>query len=198
LVWRKPVLYQEVGGVRVQVPGGYVLLPRTDVADAGSIRHVAFQVGPYNQAVAIVIDPVLAYSTYLGGSGNEGQEQTVAVDKEGNVYVAGVTASINFPTKAALQGTAPGGGTDAFVSKFNGAGQLLFSTYLGGSAGEVIGMEGSIGPYWSGPGIAFTAADDCYLVGSTQSKDFPLVNPLQGTHGGGCERRCESGVEPPG
>jgi hypothetical protein len=183
LFWRKPMLYQEVGGVRVPVEGDYVLLPRTDEKKTQPIRTVAFRVAPYTPTLALVIDPLLAYSTYFGGGGNEREEQTIAVDKQGNVYMAGVTASIDFPAKAPLQSSAPGGETDAYVAKFNSAGQLLFSTYLGGSAGEVIGRGGS--GFQSGPGIALTTAGDCYLVGSTQSKDFPLVHPLQAELKGG-------------
>jgi hypothetical protein len=180
--WQKPHVFQEVGGTRVEIAGFYRIGPgsaENNPQDAKDLKRVSFTLAAYDSAVPLVIDPRLVYSTYLGGSGEENEGQTVAVDKEGNVYVAGTTASVNFPTKSALQGSASGGETEAFVAKFNRAGELLFSTYLGGTAREEIGW--SAGGYRCGGGIAFTASGDCYLVGSTQSGNFPVVNPLQAT-----------------
>src|SRR5438552_773176 len=125
---RKPVIYQEVDGVRKDIPGGYVLKGE---------HQVGFKLAAYDASQALVIDPVLSYSTYLGGSGDDGGSG-IAVDAAGNVYVTGETRSIDFPTTAgAFQttfGGGPFGGGDAFVTKLDPTGSALFySTYLGGS-----------------------------------------------------------------
>ena len=125
-------------------------------------------------------DPVLEYSTYLGGSGDD-VGFGIAVDTSGSVYVTVVTRSSNFPTTGgALQPTFGGGDlpSDVFVTKLNAGGDaFVYSTYLGGS-----GNEGEFGP---DPAIAVDASGNVYVTGSTQSTDFPTVAPLQPTFGGG-------------
>jgi hypothetical protein len=116
----------------------------------------------------------LVYSTYLGGSGYD-HGDGVAVDGAGNAYVAGVTASTDFPTANAFQ-SAFGGGLvdgDAFVAKIDAAGSdLAYSSYLGGSADEHSG------------GIAVDGSGNAYVTGYTASTDFPTANPLQPANGG--------------
>jgi hypothetical protein len=107
----------------------------------------------------------LQYLTYLGGTGND-TIYAMAVDGQYNVYVAGETASADFPKKNALLGTRPGP-VSAFVSKFNAAGtSLVYSTYLGGT-----GSDGA-------RGLALDSSRNVYLTGKTTSKDFPVVNAL--------------------
>jgi len=162
---RRPVVYQEVDGVRREISGHYVLR---------GARHVSFQLDNYDPGRLLVIDPVLVYSTYLGGSGDENSlasgDQTgaaIAVDADGNAYVTGNTTSTNFPTANPMQ-PANGGPPDAFVAKLNAAGSaLVYCTYLGGS-----GIE-------RGFDIAVDAAGNAYLTGRTQSPNFPRVNPVQ-------------------
>ncbi len=89
----KPFVYQEVAGARREVEAGYAL-------DADG--RVRFAVGEYDRGATLVIDPVLVYSTYLGGSGGD-QGWGVAVDSAGNAYIAGFTTSTNFPTANAIQ-----------------------------------------------------------------------------------------------
>jgi hypothetical protein len=128
----------------------------------------------YDHAKPVVIDPVLLYSTYLGGNNVDGGSG-IAVDAAGSAYVTGKTTSTNFPTANPLQAT-NGGGLfgNVFVTKLNAAGSaLLYSTYLGGSSGE------------EGGGIAVDAAGQAYVTGSTQSTNFPTANPVQATNGGG-------------
>jgi hypothetical protein len=107
----------------------------------------------------------LSYLTYLGGSGDD-QGTAIATDSAGNAYVAGLTTSSNFPTTAAFQGAPPGHG-DAFVSKFNAAGKLVYSTYLGGSAQD------------NATAIAVDPAGNAYVAGFTSSPDFPVKNAIQ-------------------
>jgi len=114
----------------------------------------------------------LAYSTYLGGSKSD-SGYGIAVDSVGDAYVTGVTSSTNFPTMNPFQRAAAGDG-DAFVTEINPSGSaLVYSTYLGGSAGD------------SGYGIAVDGSGSTYITGYTFSTDFPTANPLQSYGGGG-------------
>jgi Beta-propeller repeat/PASTA domain/Dockerin type I domain len=108
VVLRKPFMYQEVDGVRREIAGGYLI-------EEG--QKVGFRVADYDRSKPLVIDPVLSYSTYLGGSGND-WGYGIAVDSSGNAYVTGYTNSINFPgtSTSTLQPT-NGGFVDAFVTK---------------------------------------------------------------------------------
>lgn len=152
LIQKAPVLFQEVDGARRSVPGRFVL-------DGTEVR---FRVGRYDHTRPLVIDPVLSYSTYLGGSSGD-QAHAVAVDGQGNAYVAGYTYSANFPTAGAVQ-PGFGGQYDAFVTKLNPTGtQALYSTYLGGA-----------GEDWA-DGTAVDGAGNAYVTGSTLSANFPVT-----------------------
>ena len=160
----KPLVYQEVEGVRREIAGSYVL-------NGG--RQVGFQVAAYDAGKPLIIDPVLSYSTYLGGRGDD-SGWGIAVDASANAYVTGSTGSADFPTASPFQ-AALGRGTDAFLTKLNAAGTaLVYSTYLGGSGQD------------SGTGIALDAAGNAYVTGQTSSTDFPTVNPFKAA----CPFRC--------
>jgi hypothetical protein len=110
----------------------------------------------------------LLYSTYLGGSRND-FGYGIAVDESGNAYVAGTTASINFPTTPGAYQTVLGGDQDAFVAKVNASGvALVYGTYLGGSG---VGSAGDDDGY----AIAADAAGNAYVVGATSSTTFPTT-----------------------
>ena len=158
-----PVAYQETaGGVRREVESRYAL--------RGGGR-VSFEVGEYDRTAPLVIDPVLVYSTYLGGSGAD-VGRDIAVDSAGNAYVTGITGSPNFPTANPLQSMGAGF-SDAFVAKFNAAGSaLVYATYLGGNSND------------RPDGIAVDSAGNAYLAGFTQSTNFPTANAFQSTGGG--------------
>ena len=153
---RKPVIYQEVEGRRREIAGGYVLK---------GARRVGFRFAAYNASIPLVIDPALFYSTYLGGSAAD-QGFGIAVDASGNAYVTGYTASTDFPTiPGAFQTTlGSAGSTDAFVTKLNPTGSaLVYSTYLGGSQEDL------------GLGIAIDPIGNAYVIGHTDSTDFPTT-----------------------
>src|SRR5262249_30697392 len=112
----------------------------------------------------------LVYSTYLGGA-DEDEGGGIAVDGSGNAYVVGYTSSSNFPTANAVQAAYGGGSFDAFVAKLNAAGSALaYSTYLGGNGNEIDSTEASIMVDGSG---------NAYVAGTTNSTNFPTVNPIQ-------------------
>jgi hypothetical protein len=170
LVQHPPVLYQEAEGKRQPVEGHYVL--RTG-------HQVGFAVGRYDRGRPLIIDPVLTYSTFLGGSGDD-EIRAMAVDAAGNVYLTGLTTSTTFPgvDGGSIQPThdANFGFADVFVTKTNPTGTaILYSTFLGGSATE-----------W-GNGIAVDSAGNAYITGYTRSTTFPGVNAgsLQPIYGGG-------------
>jgi len=161
LHFQRPVVYQESKGLRVPVQGIYVLKDAT---------HIAFQVAQYDASQSLVIDPVLVYSTYLGGSGDD-QAGGVAVDADGNVYVAGSTDSTDFPL--ATLGLLPAGDTHVFIAKLDATGSnLIYADYLGGNGQDY------------GYALALDAANNVYITGSTSSSDFPTINPFQGTYPG--------------
>ena len=154
---RKPFIYQETDGNKTQIAGAYVL---------HEDYQVTFRVAAYDVNRPLVIDPVLSYATYLGGNGNDAGND-IAVDPSGNVYITGTTDSTGFPTANPLQ-AAGTGGSDVFVAKLNPAGDaLLYATYFGGSSDD------------SGNGIAVDAEGNAYVTGSTESEDFPTLNPAR-------------------
>lgn len=157
---RAPLVYQESDGSRTVVPATYV------VKGPGEI---GFDIAGYDSSRPLVIDPVLVYSTYLGGNDND-RGQAIAVDAAGSAYVAGYTRSPDFPTVNSLY---PLREVEAFVAKLNPSGsQLVYSTYLGGSSEDI------------GFALAVDAAGNAYVTGYTRSMDFPAVSPSQ-TYGGG-------------
>ncbi len=159
VVQRRPLIYQEVGGARNEVEGGYRV-------EQGNV--VGFRVGRYDPARPLVIDPVLVYSTYLGGAAAD-EIRDIATDAQGNVYVTGYTVSTNFPTANPFQPsfggeTATGNPGDAFVAKINAAGTaLVYSTYIGGHGGD------------QAYGLAVDSEGRVFLTGRTASLNFPTT-----------------------
>src|SRR5918999_1026490 len=137
LTLRAPIAYQHVGGRRVPVESRYVLR---------GPRRVWFAVGPHDPARPLVIDPVLSYSTYLGGSGYD-SATAIAVDSSGSAYVTGQTASVDFPVTPGAVGLDR---ADGFVTKLNASGTaLVYSTYIGG-IGQGIDVDASGHAYVTG------------------------------------------------
>lgn len=154
LLMKKPVVYQQVNGQRQMVEGGFAIRNQT----------VGFELGDYDSNLPLVIDPVVDYSTYFGGSGTD-IGYGIAVDKSGFVYITGQTGSLNYPTVTPYQATRDGA-TDAFVTKINPKGNtVVFSTYFGGR-----------NPGDKGSAIAVDLAGNIYLTGETNSLNFPTAN----------------------
>jgi Bacterial Ig-like domain (group 3)/Beta-propeller repeat/Protein of unknown function (DUF1573) len=159
---RKPKAFQLTGGRLQPVLGDFALVTK---------NTLRFRVGPYDTRRALVIDPVLSYSTYLGGEANDGAS-ALAIDSVGNAYITGFTQSVAFPvlnppSNIANAGQLDAGSQDVFVTQLApGDASLVYSTYLGGSALD------------QATGIAVDSSGNAYVAGFTQSADFPLVNPL--------------------
>jgi len=158
---QRPVVYQESATGRRSIRSQYAL---------DRNRQVRFRLGSYQHNRPLVIDPVISYSTVLGGH--------VALDPSGNIYLTGSTVG-NLPvTPGVVQpGFQPGSCfvshnnlapcTDAFVAKLDPTGtQVIYATYLGGTNND------------AGTAIAVDAAGNAYVTGTTVSRDFPTVNPL--------------------
>ncbi|HSP67066.1 MAG TPA: SBBP repeat-containing protein, partial [Bryobacteraceae bacterium] len=159
-----PVAYQESSdGVRHPVGARYQIL-------AGG-HTVAFEMEDYDLSQPLVIDPVISYATYIGGTA-QSAITALAVDSSGNLYAAGWTEAIDFPVSNAIQAV-DRGGVDAFLFKLNAAGNsLLYATYIGGRNDD------------RAAAIAVDFLGQVYLAGSTASTDFPLVSSLRPTLGG--------------
>jgi hypothetical protein len=150
--------------------GGEEDVPCRYVAEAGGVLRLAF--GRFDGTRPLVIDPVLDWGSYLGGSGND-SGYGIAVDGSGNVYVTGYTDSTGFPTPGGFDTTLDGT-SDAFVTKVNANGQsLAWSSYLGGSGDD------------SGNGIVVDGSGNVYVTGYTTSTDFPTPGGFATTYGGG-------------
>ncbi len=157
-----PEIYQDTPSGRISVAGRYRLL---DSHTAG------FEVDTYDASLPLVIDPVISYATYMGGTGL-GAVTGVAIDSAGDLYAAGWTEALNFPIVLAEQ-AASGGSVDAFIVKLNPTGTaLLYATYIGGSGDD------------RAAAIAVNASGQAYVTGSTASPNFPLLLPLRTTLGG--------------
>ncbi len=162
---KRPIAYQETASGRVEVKVGYRLK---------TCRRVAFELARYDAGRRLVIDPVLLYATYLGGSGGD-YGKGIVVDSSGAAYITGQTNSTNFPTANPVQASL-GGGNNVFVTKINAAGSaLVYSTYLGGN-GVSLGDSGN--------GIAVDGSGNAYVTGFTNSTNFPTANPLQAGNAG--------------
>ena len=182
----KPRLYQLVNGEQREVPGGYSFLddagsaaddPAIEVAadpvghDAltqGQVR-VAFTTGAYDHARPLVIDPVLTFSSYIGGSLYE-DTADLTVDAAGNVFVIGTTFSSDMPLTNALDGTLDTAVSEReiYIAKLAPGGtNLVFATFLGGKETD------------DGYAVTTDREGNIYLLGDTWSYDFPLTNGYQ-------------------
>jgi uncharacterized repeat protein (TIGR01451 family) len=186
----KPIIYQDIDGVRKPVAGGYTLRNHKSPEDQqeeteGTESLVGFWVGEYDRMQPLVIDPVLQFSTYFGGSGGD-NGNAIKVDTNGaNVYIVGDTTSANFPADGTYRGGQHGFDSDAFVIRLAGGGQAVYyATYLGGNGGD------------SAQAVTVDDFGSVYLTGYTFSTDFPVANAYQSQRanpnaGGPPEYNCD-------
>ena len=157
VIQHKPVVYQEVAGKRVPIEGAYRLL-------AGN--RVGFTVDRYDTSLPLVIDPIFAFTSYLGGNTGD-QVIDLAVDKDANLYALGCTAPFSFgPLNYDHDGVYPG--CDVFVTKFNSdLTRTIYTTFVGG-AGDDVGLA-----------IKIDGNGNPVVAGYTSSTNFPTKSPLQ-------------------
>src|SRR5262245_42912139 len=149
-----PFVYQSTAEGRRRVAGAWRL--------AGG-NTVSFRLGHYDTSRTLIIDPVVALATYVGGSGVD-QAFGVALGSDGSVFLTGNTASANFPTTAGSVQPGRGGGVDAFIVKLNPSfTTVVYSTFIGGSGDD------------AGRAIAVDTAGNVYVTGFTNSTDFPTT-----------------------
>ena len=170
----KPVAFQERDGKRENVQVAYRL----------EKNAYGFNAGTYDRSRPLIIDPVLAYSTYVGGSGLD-LGKGIAIDSSGYAYVVGRTDSISdvyvtgdFPTDNLFTDASSletASGDNIFITKFSPTGNaIIYSTYLGGTGDDC------------GNAIALDNSGNAYTTGYTGSTDFPTAGePYQGSNSGG-------------
>ncbi|HXR77419.1 MAG TPA: SBBP repeat-containing protein [Bryobacteraceae bacterium] len=151
----RPRVFQERDGRRVEIASKYVLRANGDVG---------FDLNGYDQTKQVVIDPVLSFSTIFGGNGTD-NANAIALDSSDNIYLAGDTTALNFPTVQAYQNaTLDYGSTHMFVMKLDSTGTtVLFSTYLAGTN------------YDSARSLAVDSMGNVFITGSTRSADYPVT-----------------------
>jgi hypothetical protein len=163
LYQQRPVAYQIADGRRVEIPIRYML----------SDGEITFGLADHDEKRPLVIDPVIAFSTFLGGPADD-SAPALAVDDHGNSIVSGQTFSPDFPTTSGAMRTERGGETDAYVAKYTRSGKLVFATLLGGGPdAQGGGGNESVRAVELGP------EGQIYLTGVTTSEDFPTKNALQ-------------------
>lgn len=154
---RIPRVYQVQKGSRRKVKGHYTVRGNSEVV---------FDIGDYDRASPLVIDPLVVFSTYLGGAGND-TATSIAVDSTGSVYVTGWTESTDF-SGGPVSRLGGGRGVDVYVAKLNAAGNsLAYLTYLGGRGDD------------RGYGLAVDSSGSVVIAGWTYSSDFPTATPAQ-------------------
>ena len=168
LVQKAPHVYQEIDGRQVAVEGRFKLhgSPSRPGARRADLFAYGFEIGAYDRSRALIIDPTLLYSSYLGGAGAD-TGLSITVRPGGTVFVTGSTLSANFDTKAGSYDLTANGNSDAFVSKFDvtqaGAASLVFSTYLGGTNFD------------QGTAVEVNGAGEILVSGWTNGGGFPTT-----------------------
>lgn len=153
LVWKAPIAYQERDGERRNVASSYVMRGH---------NRVGFRVAEYDRRLPLVIDPILAYSTLLGGTGHD-RAYAIAVDAGEEAVVTGVAGNVTFPTTLGAFDRTSGG---IFVAKLNAAGSVLvYSTFLGPGRGTGVALRGG----------------HAYVTGYTSSGGFATAGALNNT-----------------
>ncbi|MBC8164625.1 MAG: SBBP repeat-containing protein [Bryobacteraceae bacterium] len=158
----RPVAYQNVNGTRRQIDARYAV----------SNGKVGFELARYDRRKPLIIDPVLQWTNFLGGTGVD-TATAIAVDTAGNSYVVGSTSSVDFPASSRFLGVARGGAADGYIIKYNTTGTTAaYATFINGNGND------------QPLGVTVDATGNAFVVGSTDSTNFPLVTPVQNIYNG--------------
>lgn len=210
-----PKIYQEIGGHKQMISGRYLL-----VGD----HEVGFALDTYDPSRTLVIDPVMVFSTFLGGTGFDAA-YGVAVDSSGAVYLTGWADSADFPTTA---GSYQSSSTGGFVVKLSAAGDSLVYSALIPTVGKDIAVDsqgnawvtsdtnGSAGAIYKldaagsallysqtlsgggATGVALDSADNVYVVGSPATDFTPTADAFQTTPGSSSPQAFVTKLDPAG
>ena len=159
---QKPTLYQD--GKRID--GHFVKKSPT---------RIGFFARNYDPMKKLVIDPIVIFSTYLGGNRDD-QINAMAIGPDGSVLVTGTMKSTNFPRRLGLTNSTDAGGSfDTFVVKLNSSGTgIEFTTVIGGNRDDIA------------QAIALDSSGNIYVAGTTNSTDLPVsATAYQKTNSGG-------------
>jgi hypothetical protein len=156
---KAPRVYQEIAGQQKEVQGGFVLRGR---------NRAGFAIGSYDHSRELVIDPILTFSSYFGGSGDE-HSTSIAVDGSFNIYLTGSTTSPNLPAPTGIFQTTLNGVQNVYVAKITPPlgsipATLDYVTYLGGNGTD------------TPAGIRVDGAGDPFVAGTTSSSNFPTTS----------------------
>ncbi|MGL5379768.1 SBBP repeat-containing protein, partial [Clostridium sp.] len=161
VVMLRPKVYQYINDTEIEIDSSFLI----------KNNNVTFNISDYNKDKILIIDPVLMYGSYIGGS-NDDRSYSITIDNNQIAYLTGSTLSTNFPIKDAYQSTLQGG-RDIFLTKIDtalsGVSSLIYSTYIGGDSDDV------------GYGVTVDNNQIAYLTGSTSSSNFPVKNAYQNT-----------------
>jgi hypothetical protein len=181
ILQRKPLIYQLVAGIPQEIPGGYKMV------DA---QTVTFAVSHYDPLLPLIIDPILSYSTYFGGTFAQTARAVAINTNDGAIFIAGQTLSKLFTTNGlpfstnAFQSAFQGGVYvgDAFVARFDSNYNLVYLTYLGGTNEDQANC------------LAVDKADHAFVGGYTASSDFPVTN-ISGAYFNGAPYNGVPGID---
>jgi hypothetical protein len=168
---RRPMAWQEISGTRTSVRIALRLRGTT----------ACFRLGRYDRGRPLWIDPVVSYSTYVGGAGYDAG-YAITTDGSRGVYMTGTTASIGFPA----QGSSVNSNDDAFVMKFDESGSLLYTTVLASNGNT------------SGQAIAADSSGNVYIAGTTDATNFPVTPGAWQTAFGGVADAFAAKLNPAG
>lgn len=154
---QKPIVYQlEPNGHKTLVAGNYI-------TSSASLSAVKINLAAYDTAKPLIIDPVIVYSSFIGGAGQDNATD-ITIDSSGNAWVVGWGTSLSIMPAGAAYDNSFNGGNDIFIMKLNPAGVVLVRTYLGGASNDHT------------PAITLDGSGNVWVTGTTGGSTFPITS----------------------